>query len=124
MKNDKPAMTALQVKALAKPGKHAVGGSLYLVIDGAKGGGRRWVWRSKWAGKVCDMPFGSAASGAKDAVRRGVDPRAERKAAFAAQVAASEPEDPAVTFGAFADDYLASKVEDMGARRQRAGVAA
>jgi integrase len=73
---------------MKKPGRHADGNGLYLVIDLV--GAKRWVWRGVVRGKRCDLGLGSVAlvslSEARvEAVRckkvawEGGDPRAERR---------------------------------------------
>ena len=51
-------LTALAVKKLTTPGRHADGNGLYLVIDPS--GARRWIQRLVVAGKRRDIGLGSA----------------------------------------------------------------
>jgi integrase len=101
-------LSARAVETLKKPGRHADGGSLYLVIDGA--GAKRWVFLFRWRGRLREMGLGSlkavplasareAATAARQAVAAGRDPIADKKAA-----ASSMP-----TFGAFTDKFLENK---------------
>lgn len=43
---------------IAKNGRHADGGGLYLSIS--PNGGRRWVFLFRWQGKPTEIGFGSA----------------------------------------------------------------
>jgi integrase len=105
-------LNARKVETLAKPGRHADGGNLYLSIS--ENGGRRWTffYRFKCARK--EMGLGSAAKGnvslaearksateARKLVREGIDPLEAKRD--------QERKDLVIpTFGAFADEYLAS----------------
>lgn len=55
------ALTPLAVKN-AKPGRHADGGGLYLLVK--ESGAKSWLFRATVAGKVRDVGLGSAAPGA------------------------------------------------------------
>jgi hypothetical protein len=86
-------LTAVAVKALKEPGRHADGGNLYLSITPT--GARRWVFLFRMNGKPREAGLGSAAEGsplylslaqarAKAAAMRallaeGLDPLAEKK---------------------------------------------
>ncbi len=105
-------LSARSVSALNKPGRHADGEGLYLLVDG--GGAKRWVFLFRWKtpgdkgpGKLREMGLGglSAVSladarekavAARQALANGRNPIDERKAAEAARQSAT-------TFGAFAD---------------------
>ena len=102
-------LSAKKVEKLAKPGRHADGGGLYLAVS-ADGSRRRWVflYRDKTAGGLREMGLGSArevsladarelAARARVALRDGRDPLADRKAAQAIP-----------TFGAMADEVVLS----------------
>jgi hypothetical protein len=94
--------------ATAKAGTHGDGGGLHLVVTPA--GGRKWVYRFSWRGKVKMMGLGSAdvvglseARGLRDEARRvlasGINPIEARRA-----------EDKVIpTFGALADELLEAK---------------
>ena len=51
-------LNARSVATLAKLGRHADGGGLYLSIS--SNGGRRWVFLFRWYGKPTEIGFGSA----------------------------------------------------------------
>ncbi len=83
-------LTAMQVQKLRKPGRHADGGGLYLVIDDK--GNRKWVLRVQSNGRRRDFGLGSAVhvplaearEGARTIraqLRGGLDPVLERKKA-------------------------------------------
>ena len=93
------------VIALSKPGRHADGGGLYLVID--KSGAKRWLFMFRWDGKLKEMGLGGlskvglgaarrAAENARECLGKGVNPIVARREA------AEVP-----TFGEVADALLA-----------------
>lgn len=51
-------LAANAVKAIGKPGRHADGGGLYLVV--ADAGTKRWAFLYRWHGKRIEMGLGSA----------------------------------------------------------------
>src|SRR5690348_12899407 len=95
------ALTPLEVKG-AKPGRHADGGGLNLLVK--ENGARSWVYRFMLKGKARDMGLGAAAgpeaislSAARDKadalrikVKSGVDPLAERHREAANAMAAAQ----------------------------------
>lgn len=101
-------LSARTAETLKKPGRHADGGNLYLAItpDGA----RRWTFMYRYGGKTREMGLGSAAKGmvslttarelaqaARDLLREGKDPLAEKRAS---------PKSRGKTFGQCADEYI------------------
>ncbi len=81
-------LNARAVATIAKHGRHADGGSLYLSIS--PNGGRRWVFLFRWHGKPTEIGFGSArnvtlaharelASQARAKLAEGINPRDARK---------------------------------------------
>src|SRR5688572_5035092 len=111
-------LSARAVATLAKPGRHADGDGLYLLID--SGGAKRWLFLFRWKaagekgpGKLKEMGLGGLSSvslaeareraaEARRLLAGGRNPIQARRAAEAAQEAAT-------TFGAFAD----ALVEDL-----------
>ena len=111
-------LNARKVETTTKPGRYADGGNLYLLIS--PNGGKRWTFFYRF-GKTAEgkpirreMGLGSAAKGqvslaearekaadARKLLNAGKDPLEERKATEKAGRVIP-------TFGAFADDYLAS----------------
>lgn len=108
-------LNARQVATITKPGRHADGGGLYLVVDSS--GARRWLYLFRWktdpsqrgTGKLREMGLGSArdvplvkarelATKAREMVAAGVDPIAARRAAA---VVKAIP-----IFGAVADELV------------------
>jgi hypothetical protein len=80
------------VATIAKPGRHADGGCLYLFVDPS--GGKRWVFRFRQGAKRRDMGLGGLdsvplalarelAAEARKTVALGFDPIAGRKASAA-----------------------------------------
>ena len=97
-------LTAQSVLAISKPGRHADGEGLYLVVD--ESGARRWLFMFRWNGKLKEMGLGglSAVSLAKarqkavqarEVLGDGINPIDVRKAARAIP-----------TFGEVADDVI------------------
>ena len=113
------SLTAMSVKN-AKPGRHADGGGLYLLVK--PNGSRSWVFRFMLRGKSRDIGLGAAGPGglsladARDEVaalrlkvRSGIDPLVERKKAeLEAAASAREEKKAAVTFRTVAADYIAA----------------
>ena len=98
-----------KVATIAKPGRHADGGGLYLVVG--PGASRRWVFLFRWDGKLKEMglgglssvPLADARRRAEEARRRvaaGRNPITDRRAEEARR-------DAAVTFGPFAEGLVA-----------------
>jgi len=50
-------LNAVRVKNISKPGRHADGNGLYLLVE--KSGAKRWMLRTIVAGKRCDIGLGS-----------------------------------------------------------------
>lgn len=81
-------LTARQVQTITKPGRHADGDGLYLIVD--PGGAKRWALLIAVRGRRRELGLGSvrtldlakarqAAREARDAIRRGDDPKAPRE---------------------------------------------
>ncbi|WP_426051722.1 tyrosine-type recombinase/integrase [Brevundimonas sp. SL161] len=112
-------MTPLAVKN-AKPGRHADGGGLHLLVK--ESGARSWVYRFMLKGKARDVGLGAAGPGgvslanARDLaavlrlkVKAGTDPLAERQQQAAEAVAAAQKATIAgITFKAVAERYIAA----------------
>ena len=103
-------LSARAVTTLTKPGLHADGERLYLVID--KSGARRWAFIFQWQGKRKEMGLGGLsrvsladarelASEQRRLLGRGENPIAAKAAALEAHKASEH------TFGSFADDLVA-----------------
>lgn len=108
-------LSATKVDKLAKPGRYADGGNLYLVVDKSEARNKRWVFRFTFAGKQLDMGLGG--------LDRGVPLKRARELAEAARVCLADGKNPITerqaqnaipTFGALAKEYLAG-----GERRWR-----
>jgi integrase len=98
-------LTAPEVRALTKPGRHADGGGLYLIVDAS--GARRWAFLFRWNGKLKEMGLGgfdtvglakarTKAAACRDQLDAGVNPNEARQ---------SERAVP--TYGEMADKTLA-----------------
>lgn len=114
------ALTSLAVKN-AKPGRHADGGGLHLLVK--ETGARSWVYRFMLKGKARDIGLGPASgldaislAKARDKaaelrlkVKAGIDPLSERQREAAEAVAAAHAAEIAgVTFKAVAEAYIAA----------------
>lgn len=111
------ALTPLAVKN-AKPGRHADGGGLHLLVK--ESGARSWVYRYMLKGKSRDIGLGAAGPGGvsladartgRDALRlkvkAGIDPLEERQREAAQALAAAQAATVAgVTFKAVAEAYI------------------
>lgn len=109
-------LSALEVKALTKPGVHAVGGVAGLMLQVQESGSRSWLLRIMVGGKRRDMGLGgypdvgladarAAAREARAKVRDGVDPIEEGRAKRSALAAATAA---ALTFRQCSEKYLAA----------------
>ena len=114
------ALTPLAVKN-AKPGRHADGGGLHLLVK--ETGARSWVYRFMLKGKSRDIGLGAAAGpdaislgrcagrgrGAALKVKAGIDPLEERQREAAEALAAAQAAQIAgITFKAVAEAYIAA----------------
>lgn len=117
------ALTPFAVKN-AKPGRHADGGGLQLLVK--ESGARSWIFRFMLKGKSRDVGLGPAAGAgaiplakARDLadalrvkVKAGVDPLAERERDAAEALAAEQAAMVAgVTFRAMAETHIAANKE-------------
>lgn len=102
-------LSARTVATGSKPGRHADGDGLYLVVDAS--GAKRWLFLFRWQGKLKEMGLGGLstvsladardrAGEARRVLKSGQNPIEQRR------LARAEPE-AAVTFGAFADQVVA-----------------
>ena len=112
------ALTPLTVKS-AKPGRHADGGGLQLLVK--ESGARSWVYRFMLKGKARDIGLGAAsgpetislatardkAAALRLQVKAGVDPLAERhREATEALASAQAAQIAGITFKAVAEAYI------------------
>ena len=125
------ALTPLAVKN-AKPGRHADGGGLHLLVK--ESGARSWVYRFMLKGNARDLGLGAAAgpeaislATARDKasafrlkVKAGVDPLAERDREAAEALAAAQAAQIAgITFKAVADAHIAANEESWRNAKHR-----
>ncbi|MEY4965536.1 MAG: hypothetical protein RL274_1119 [Pseudomonadota bacterium] len=107
---------ALAVSRLTEPGAHAVVGVDGLTLQVTKGGARSWLLRYTAGDKRREMGLGSlptvtlagareAARLAREKIRAGIDPIAEKRAARSALKAA---QGKALTFKASAEAFIAA----------------
>jgi integrase len=101
------------VATVTKPGYHADGGNLYLVVE--PGGSKRWAFIFRWNGARTEMGLGGLsavllaearekATAARRLLAGGKNPLEARRVAEAAEKAGT-------TFGAFADKLVADIVQ-------------
>ncbi len=99
MPKKSPELTAALVRRLTKPGLHAVGGVDGLQLQVKESGARSWILRVKIGDRRPDLGLGGypdttleqareRAREARELIRQGVDPRAERRKAREALAAA------------------------------------
>ncbi len=124
------ALTAVEVKT-AKPGRHADGGGLHLLVKDT--GARSWVYRFMLKGKSRDIGLGAAGPGgisladARDLatalrlkVKAGIDPLEERQRADAEVKAAEQAAKVAgITFKAMAETHIAANKESWRNAKHR-----
>lgn len=102
-------LSARSAATATKPGRHADGDGLYLVVDAS--GAKRWLFLFRWQGKLKEMGLGGLstvtlaearelAGDARRVLKGGQNPIEHRRAVKA------EPE-AVVTFGVFADQVVA-----------------
>jgi integrase len=107
-----------KVATETKPGRHADGGGLYLVVD--RSGAKRWAFLFRWQKKLKEMGLGGVnavplakarelAAGCRAQLAAGFNPIATRRT----------PKAEIPTFGTFADAFVATKaVEWRNAKHQ------
>jgi len=119
-------LSAVEVRRLA-PGMHAVGGVAGLHMQVTDSGARSWLLRVRVGEKRREIGLGSfpevslarareRAAEAKDAIRGGIDPVEERKAARAALVTAQRR---GKTFAEAWEGYAAQKVKEFSTDKYR-----
>jgi integrase len=99
-------LSARKVETIAKPGYHADGDGLYLVVDAS--GARRWAFIYHYAGKRREMGLGrmglkearETAEEVRRQIRKGIDPIGARREVRAATTGIP-------TFGAIAAEVIA-----------------
>ncbi|AMB43370.1 integrase arm-type DNA-binding domain-containing protein [Methylobacterium sp. AMS5] len=115
-------LSARTVQTLTEPGRHADGDGLYLVVD--EGGGKRWVYLFRLAGKRREMGLGplrtvslaqarDLAGKARALAAQGLDPVAARQADLPSPEPAPRT---APTFAAIADAFM----DDRAGKRRNA----
>ena len=120
-------LSAVEVRRLGA-GMHAVGGVAGLHMQVTDSGARSWLLRVRVGEKRRELGLGSfpevslarareRAAEAKDAIRAGVDPVEERKAARAALIAAQRR---GKTFAEAWEGYAAQKVKEFSTEKYRA----
>lgn len=121
-------LSPIEVKRLTKPGMHAVGGVVGLVLQiSPNGQSRHWIYRTTIGGKRRHIGLGSfptvtlamgreLAREAYLSIRKGQNPIEERKAAISALVAA---EKRGLTFADAMEKYLAIKLAEFNSEKHR-----
>lgn len=96
--------------ATTKPGRYGDGAGLYLVVSPL--GGRKWVYRFTFAGKVSEMGLGAANAVSLAAARRKAEAAAELIAAGGNPIEAkrnARAQDEIPTFGDLATELIATR---------------
>lgn len=112
-------LNARKVATISKPGRHADGGGLYLVVE--PNGAKRWAFLFRRQGRLREMGLGGLnsvplatarefAADCRKVVATGGDPIADRKA-----VGSEAP-----TFGSLADQFLETKGSGWRNEKHRA----
>ncbi|MCU6499886.1 integrase arm-type DNA-binding domain-containing protein [Rugamonas sp. A1-17] len=113
-------LTALEVSRLKEAGRYPVGGVAGLCLKVAPSGARSWVLRIVIGGKRRDAGLGGfpdvplalareKARSARNEVERGVDPIAQRAAAYSAMMAARGAE---INFEQAAEKFIEAKAHE------------
>lgn len=115
------AMSAVEVKRLVQPGRHAVGGVSGLCLKIASADSRSWVLRTNIGGRRADIGLGAypdtslaqareKARVAKDQIAQGIDPiQLRRDARDALRLARASH----ITFDEAATKYLTAKAHEF-----------
>jgi integrase len=121
-------LSALQVKRLAKPGLHSVGGVAGLQLQVKGTGARSWILRAQIGSRRRDVGLGGypdvtlaaareRAREAREQIRQGVDPIEARKAARAALISDQARQ---MTFGEAADLCHSTKAPEFRSKKHSA----
>src|SRR3954470_15638739 len=115
-------LSARAVATLTKPGRHADGKGLYLVVD--QSGAKRWLFLFRWGGKLKEMGLGGLASvSLADARERANEARrflASGRNPIEARKTARSEQAAIPTFGAFADALAADLSHSFRSTKHRA----
>src|SRR5262245_50270221 len=93
------------VAALSKPGRHADGDGLYLVV--AKGGSKQWVFLFRFGGRLREMGLGGVSAVGLAEARKATEECPAKVARGINPIEARHRELFVPTFGECADEYLA-----------------
>ena len=114
-KRQEKRLDPLTMKALNKPGRHADGGNLYLVVDkpdGDKPGAKRWVFLFRWEGKLKEMGLGGfpavSLAKAREKARAAQEIRNDDKNPIEVRAAQAKADRAKPTFGEAADAFVES----------------
>jgi hypothetical protein len=108
MARQQTRLSARAVSALSKPGRHADGGNLYLVVD--KSGAKRWVFLFRWDGRLREMGLGGLNSVPLARARELATKARENAASGINPLELRRIERRVPTFGEAADDLISSLV--------------
>lgn len=101
-------LTARAVATISKPGRHADGDGLYLIVDPS--GARRWLFLFRWQGKLKEMGLGGiSAVSLAEAREKAADARrvlAGGRNPIEVRRVGEQASSATVTFGAFADQLV------------------
>src|SRR5471030_887996 len=109
MARDLKRLSPPGVRAITKPGRHADGGNLYLVVD--KSGAKRWVFLFRWQGKLKEMGLGSLTSVGLSKARDKAAKARDQLDDMINPIEAKRAVRAVPTFGVAADTYIADHAE-------------
>lgn len=104
-------LSARSVQTITTPGRHADGGGLYLVVD--KSGARRWVYLYREKGRLREMGLGGVLAVPLARARKLAANAREIRAGGQSPIEARRRVRPDQTFGAVADEFLATKAVEF-----------
>ena len=101
-------LSARSAATVTKPGRHADGNGLYLMVDPS--GAKRWLFLFRWGGKLKEMGLGGLSTvslgDARDKAGEARRLLASGRNPIEARRAASSARETGTTFGAFADKLV------------------
>jgi integrase len=111
-------LTAPGIRALTKPGRHADGKGLYLVVD--RNGSKRWVYLFRWNGKPKEMGLGGIAAVGLAKAREKAQEAREALDAGTNPIDARKVSTQIPTFGELADEVAETKAAGFRGKKSRA----
>jgi len=107
------------IPSMTKPGRHADGEGLYLVID--RNGARRWAFLFRWDGKLKEMGLGGCSKVSLAMARKAAAEAREHLGARINPIAARRAIREVPTFGQMADEMIAIVAKESRNAKHLAG---